>query len=119
MSGASAVGGTSAVGANAAGASAAGASAAGNGRPSEHGFLNVIGAAVLASACGLSEGRIRECLEDDNAAHFRFEVGAFAWNGERADIAQITRARRELILGFGSCSVDEPFDGLRGLGFLS
>jgi hypothetical protein len=42
----------------------------------------------------------------------------FSWRGRRADVEEVARMRRERFRGFGSCSFDEPVDGLRGLGLL-
>jgi hypothetical protein len=82
-----------------------------------HGFLNVLGAGVLAHARGLDEARLGEILRDENPAHFRFTDADLAWLDFTASVPEITAAR-QWILSFGSCSFDEPRDDLRDLHLL-
>jgi hypothetical protein len=83
-----------------------------------HGFLNVFGAGVLASALGLTEEQVRPILEDEDPGHFRFTDTAFSWREWTAPVAAIERARRERIVSFGSCSFDEPLEDLHTFGLL-
>jgi hypothetical protein len=83
-----------------------------------HGFLNVFGAGVLASALGLTEEQVRPILEDEDPGHFRFTDTAFSWRERTAPVEAVARARRERVISFGSCSFDEPRDDLRALGLL-
>lgn len=82
-----------------------------------HGFLNVLGAAVLASEHRWDEGDIGEMLEDERAASFSFEETIFAWR-EWEMTAERINARRKYVISFGSCSFDEPREDLRALGLL-
>jgi hypothetical protein len=43
---------------------------------------------------------------------------AFRWRDREADADEIGRVRRELFVSFGSCSAQEPIDGLAALGLL-
>jgi hypothetical protein len=83
-----------------------------------HGFLNVFGAGVLGHAHGLNEEEIRAILIDEGARHFACDDGGLRWRDLRADPGQVAAARREAVTSFGSCSFDEPRDGLRALGWL-
>jgi hypothetical protein len=83
-----------------------------------HGFLNVFGATVLNYANRLGEDEIREILVDGEASNFVFDDAFFRRKEHRASTAQITAARRDFIISFGSCSFDEPREGLERLGLL-
>ena len=80
-----------------------------------HGFLNVLGAGVLAAEHRWSETQTLEMLADENASSFVFGEEAFRWRDWKISPAQI-RARRRLVASLGSCSFDEPRDDLRRLG---
>lgn len=80
-----------------------------------HGFLNVLGAGVLAAEHRWSEGQTQEMLADESASSFAFDEEAFRWRDWTITTAQIT-ARRRLVTSLGSCSFDEPRDDLRALG---
>jgi hypothetical protein len=88
------------------------------GAASRHGFLNVFAAAVLASARWLPEEAIEACVLDEDPSSFRFEDDTFAWREKSASAAEVERARAVLAVAFGSCSFDEPRQGLRELGLL-
>jgi hypothetical protein len=82
------------------------------------GFVNVFGAAVLDHGPGLTEDQLREVIEDEDPAHFRFTDNGFRWKDRFATVEEIARARGWLITSFGSCSFDEPRDDLRALRWL-
>ena len=82
-----------------------------------HGFLNVLGAAVLASEHHWDEGEIVQMLEDERAASFSFEETVFGWR-EWEMTAERLNARRKYVTSFGSCSFDEPREDLRALNLL-
>ena len=77
----------------------------------EHGFLNLLAAAVFD---GDEEGALSE--EDESA--FAVSADAFSWRERSVGPEQIAHARQELFVGFGSCSAQEPIDGLETLGLL-
>lgn len=83
-----------------------------------HGFLNVFVAGVLAHARGLDEAAIREILDLRDAAAFTFDADGITCRGARATLEEITVARQEFVLSFGSCSFDEPREDLRALGLM-
>lgn len=77
----------------------------------EHGFLNLLAAAVF--------GDEEEALGEEDSSAFGVTADAFRWRARSAGADEIARVRRELFVGFGSCSADEPIDGLNALGLLS
>jgi hypothetical protein len=83
-----------------------------------HGFLNVLGAAVLAAEYQWDEEQISKMLEDGNATSFWFNGDSFAWREWKIATDQI-KARRKLVTSFGSCSFDEPREDLRALNLLT
>jgi hypothetical protein len=82
-----------------------------------HGFLNVLGAAVLAAEHRWDAGQTSKMLEDENANSFVFADDFFTWREWKIDLERL-RYRRKFVTSFGSCSFDEPRDDLRALGFL-
>ena len=82
-----------------------------------HGFLNVLGAAVLAAEYKWDSRQAALMLEDENADSFSFTDEFFAWQEWRIDIKRL-QDRRKFITSFGSCSFDEPREDLRALGLL-
>jgi len=82
-----------------------------------HGFLNVLGAGVLAIEHGWSEGETADMLNDERAESFSFDDAAFAWREWEIATDRI-RMHRKLVTSFGSCSFDEPREDLRALKLL-
>jgi len=76
----------------------------------EHGFLNLLAAAVF--------GDEEDALAEEDPTAFQVTAEAFSWRDREAGAEEIAQARRELFVGFGSCSAQEPIDGLEALGFL-
>lgn len=76
----------------------------------EHGFLNLLAAAVF--------GDEEEALAEEDPSVFGASPDAFSWRHRSASPEEISRARSELFVSFGTCSAQEPIDGLEGLGFL-
>jgi hypothetical protein len=79
-------------------------------RDGSHGFLNLLAAAIF----GDEERALAE--EDEDA--FRLDAAAFSWRDRSASPDEIDAARKNLFVGFGSCSFSEPVDDLVSLGFL-
>lgn len=79
-----------------------------------HGFLNVLGAGVLAAEHDWSEEQIAQMLDDEDAASFSFNDEFFSWREWKIPTESIA-ARRGLVTSLGSCSFDEPRDDLRAL----
>jgi hypothetical protein len=82
-----------------------------------HGFLNVLGAAVLAAEHQWDVDQAVMMLVDEDPRSFLFTDDFFAWRDWKIDVERL-RYRRKFIGSFGSCSFDEPREDLRALGFL-
>jgi hypothetical protein len=82
-----------------------------------HGFLNVLGAAVLAAEHQWDADQAAMMLEDEDAGSFLFTDDFFAWRDWKIDTERL-QYRRRFVRSFGSCSFDEPREDLRALGFL-
>jgi hypothetical protein len=76
----------------------------------EHGFLNLLTASVF--------GDEEDALAEEDPSAFEVTPGAFRWRDREAAADEIARVRRELFVSFGSCSAQEPIDGLHALGML-
>jgi hypothetical protein len=82
-----------------------------------HGFLNVLGAGVIALEHSCNEMEVTQMLEDEDPASFSFTDEMFTWREWEIGTARI-RAHRDLVTSLGSCSFDEPRDDLRALKLL-
>jgi hypothetical protein len=82
-----------------------------------HGFLNVLGAGVLALEHDWRQSEVIQMLDDEDAGSFSFTEDFFAWRECRISTEAIA-LRRELVTSFGSCSFDEPREDLRALNLL-
>ena len=80
-----------------------------------HGFLNVLGAAVLAAEHKWDAAQTTSMLEDEDVSSFKFDQEFFAWRDWKIDVQRL-KDRRRFVTTFGSCSFDEPRDDLRTLG---
>src|SRR5438445_437367 len=76
-----------------------------------HGFLNVLGAAVLAAEHRWDVRQASVMLDDENATSFSFGEDFFAWREWTIGVERL-RYRRKFVQSFGSCSFDEPRDDL-------
>jgi hypothetical protein len=82
-----------------------------------HGFLNMLGAAVLAAEHQWDAHQAAIMLEDENADSFTFSDDFFAWREWKIDIERL-QYRRRFVTSFGSCSFDEPREDLHALNLL-
>jgi hypothetical protein len=82
-----------------------------------HGFLNVLGAGVLAAQHRWNEKQTAEMLECEDATAFSFSDDLFQWREWEIASDRIA-VHRKLITSFGSCSFDEPREDLAALSFL-
>jgi hypothetical protein len=76
---------------------------------SEHGFLNVLAAAVF----GNEEEALRE-----RAPAFSLDAESFRWRDEEALPPRLADVRGSLFHSIGTCSFFEPVEELRALGIL-
>lgn len=84
----------------------------------QHGFINIFAAALLSCTTVLGFGEIARCLQDENPADFVFSDETFSWQDRSISAADISALRAKRIPGYGSCSFDEPLEGLHALGLL-
>ena len=82
-----------------------------------HGFLNVLGAAVLAAEHQWDANQAVMMLEDEDPRSFLFTDDFFTWREWKIDVERL-QYRRRFVRSFGSCSFDEPRDDLRALKLL-
>ena len=82
-----------------------------------HGFLNVLGAGVLAAEYNWDHVQAAAMLDDEAAESFAFTDEHFSWREWRISVERV-RAQRELVTSLGSCSFDEPREDLRTLNLL-
>ncbi len=83
-----------------------------------HGFLNVFVAAALAHISVLPLPKIVNILECTKIGDFEFSNEGLSCCGQNATLDQIVAARRQSCVSFGSCSFDEPVEGLKKLKLL-
>jgi hypothetical protein len=86
-------------------------------RAKMHGFVNVLGAGVIALEHSCNETEVAQVLEEEDPASFSFTDDFFTWREWEIGTARI-RAHRDLVTSLGSCSFDEPRDDLRALKLL-
>ena len=82
-----------------------------------HGFLNVLGAAVLAAEHQWNEKQTAAMLDDEDATAFFFDDEKFAWREWSIELERL-KLRRRFVTSLGSCSFDEPREDLRALGLM-
>jgi hypothetical protein len=82
-----------------------------------HGFLNVLGAAILSAENQWEADQAMTMLEDEDPRSFSFTDDFFAWRDWRIDTERL-QYRRKFVKSFGSCSFEDPRADLRTLGFL-
>jgi hypothetical protein len=83
-----------------------------------HGFLNVMGAAVLCSALNLNAHTITQMLIDEDPQSFQLDNDRFAWKEHAVDAMAIFNARLTLIRSFESEGPQDAIDGLFSMGVL-
>lgn len=84
-----------------------------------HGFINIFGAGIIAMRHDISDTGIEEILNDEDPGNFIFTDEYFSWKDWKIEIEDIEYARKNLVLSFGSCSVDEPVEDLKELDLLN
>jgi hypothetical protein len=75
----------------------------------EHGFLNLLAAAVF--------GDEEDALAAPHGS-FELDAGSFRWAGREAGAEELARVRATLLHSIGSCSFFEPVGELHDLGIL-
>lgn len=84
----------------------------------QHGFINIFGASLLHAAKQLPSDLIVEMLDDENGSNMHFTDDHFSWKSHNIATEEIKKLRENLIVSFGSCSFEEPLEGLAARGFI-
>lgn len=79
-----------------------------------HGFLNILAALALNEAHDLSRAEMAQVLDSEDAL---WSLYGFSWSDLELSFEEAMPIRA-LFVGFGSCSIDEPLEGLAALGLL-
>jgi hypothetical protein len=82
-----------------------------------YGFLNMLGAAVLAAEHQWHADQAVTMLDDEDPRSFSFADDFFAWRDSKINTERLQH-RRKFVRSFGSCSFDEPREDLRALKLL-
>ena len=82
-----------------------------------HGFLNVFLAATFLRA-GMETEVALELLEEKSAQALHFDLDGVAWRQHWLSRDEISAARHDFAMSFGSCSFTEPIDDIRSLQLL-
>jgi len=82
-----------------------------------HGFLNVFIAGVALHAGALDPALVHDVIAEEDPRAFLLDPVHVGWRSVRVD-AEAVAAARERCVSYGSCSFDEPVNGLRELGLL-
>ncbi|MEK7252125.1 MAG: hypothetical protein AAB198_02560 [Actinomycetota bacterium] len=82
-----------------------------------HGLVNLLAASALAHM-GAAAAQLAEVLADTDPSAFTLTVRGLTWRGHRIGAADLAAMRRDLFVGYGSCSFDEPVADLAALGIL-
>jgi hypothetical protein len=83
-----------------------------------HGFLNLLGATLLAHADGAEPRELAAVLLEEDAGAFSVTDEAFTVQGRAYGAEAVAAAREALCVGYGSCSFSEPVEDLKGLRIL-
>ncbi len=83
----------------------------------QHGFLNVIGAAIFCEQRMLDDLELVEVLEETDPLAFTLDDKRFAWRDFELGPIAVMRARERFIASLGSCATRTPLEQLRRLGF--
>lgn len=83
-----------------------------------HGFLNVFLGAALLRVAGIDEATLVRILEETDPKAFVLTETDAGWRDLTINLLELARVRESFATGYGSCSIDEPVEDLRGLGLL-
>lgn len=83
-----------------------------------HGFLNLLLASSFARSEGLSVDEIRDILEQRSLEAFGFAGDSITWKGRCLNASDLAEIRRSFVVGYGSCSFEQPIEDLQALGLL-
>ncbi len=82
-----------------------------------HGFVNLVCAAAMLYFGGAAE-EARRLLDEEDRDAWQITPDSIAWRSHCWSADQLRTVRRRFLIGFGSCSFDEPIRDLEALGWL-
>lgn len=85
----------------------------------EFGFINIFGAAIFAREHDLTDEVVMSVLTEEDAGAFRFDEHGFHWRDLCVSCNSIGEIRNTFCHSYGSCSFDDPRDGLKRLGWMA
>lgn len=83
----------------------------------QHGFINLLFAATLATTAHAEPGVLESVLEETDPAAFAFDSRNLSWRDRKFTPSAVTTARRRILLSFGSCYAEQPRLELQKLGW--
>lgn len=84
---------------------------------SHHGFVNLLTAAALAFD-GAGPDRLADVVADEDSGSFAIHRGGLGWREDTVGEGSLSQMRSGLLVGYGSCSFNEPVADLTRLGVL-
>ncbi len=82
-----------------------------------HGFLNVFIAGIALHAGAFDPALVHDVIAEEDPRAFLVDPMHVGWRDVRVDAEAVAAARARCV-SYGSCSFDEPVNGLRELGLL-
>ena len=82
------------------------------------GFLNLM-LAVAFMRAGLDDTEAARVLEEGDPEAIHADSAGISWRSRRLELADLSAARRQAMVSFGSCSFTEPIEDLEALGLLA
>ena len=82
-----------------------------------HGFVNVLTACAMSLGYDMNRREIAQVLKDREPSHWRFHEAGLEW-GDCSIGTDDLEAVRDVFVGIGSCSIEEPIADLKQLGWL-
>ena len=82
------------------------------------GFLNLM-LAVAFMRAGLDDTEAARVLEEGDPETIQADGTSLRWRSRRLELADLSDARRQGMVSFGSCSFTEPIEDLEALGLLA
>jgi hypothetical protein len=83
-----------------------------------HGYFNILFAALSAFSAKAGKDQLKAIIVESKETHPAFTDDGINWLGIEISTEQIEHLRKNFVIGFGSCSVDEPLEEAERLEWL-